>query len=701
MNSQRLSSAFLTSYKSPHTFIKFIKHFPYFTNQHFTFLGHSTSTMVNPNGTIIFSTVGRTEYGFDIFSVNLSGFLHKSPATLPQEQRLTDGISINFNAQFLDDKKNNQSIVYISERNGSAQVYLTEPGLTRPSLLHSVPESKFNDRPIIKDDQLYYISAHEEPDQLFKSWSALYTSRINGEKGKPTRLTPKNEVDYSPAISESGECFAVASYGSRPWSGEFHDLETNIIVFRRSNPEERFVVCHHGGWPTWSGDSTLYFHRQADDGWWSIFRLVLSNNFDETAELCAPQRITPPGVHCFTPAAMHNKNQIIVATRRPDNKYRHIEVFDVELKTFIPVTMLLNADMHHYSPFVSSDSTSLGYHRFRGESCSGESVIPYLERISSPINTLRMLRINGFFPTFSPDGDFVAYNQGLGPDSGLKVVKSDGSRRWTLLKNRIAFNNDWSPTEKNVIYTSIGPIFATVKATVEIARITFDPEDLTDKCEEVEVDVKILTKEVTGNNAFSSCSPDGKFIVFRSGRSGYKNLYVMDAVKGEFEGEIRQLTEGPWIDTMPSWSPDGKLIAFSSNRHNPKDESKFSIYVVSPDGSDLRRIHIAGSDGDTERINHVCFSADGEWMLFAANMAGVTAEPISLPNQFQPYGDLFIVKLDGSGLRRLTWNGYENGTPAWHGRNDVDVGRLSLGGDVAGDELKGRFDEPLWIKCDF
>ncbi|KAL8101127.1 uncharacterized protein LOC141683842 [Apium graveolens] len=657
--------------------------------------------MVNPNGTIIFSTVGRTEYGFDIFSVYLPHFLNQSPtAKLSEERRLTDGISINFNAQFLDndnDIDNNQSIVYVSERSGSAQVYLTKPGLTRPQLLQSVPQSKFHDCPIIKNNQIYFISAHEQPHKLFKSWSALYTTRINGKKENFARLTPKAEVDYSPSISQSGEFIAVASYGSRPWSGEFHDLETDIIVFRRSNPEKRIVVCQHGGWPTWSGNSTIYFHRQADDGWWSIFRLVLTDNFDKSGESYAPLRITPPGVHCFTPAALHNTNQITVATRRPDNKYRHIEIFDIELKTFIPVTLLLNPEFHHYSPFVSSDSTSLGYHRFRG---TGESVIPYLEPISSPFNSLRMLRINGFFPTFSPDGDFVAYNQGLGPDSGLKIVKSDGSRRWTLLKNRIAFYNVWSPTEKNVIYTSIGPIFATAKATVEIARITFDPAKLTDKCEEVEVDVKILTKEVTGNNAFSSCSPDGKYLVFRSGRSGYKNLYVMDAVKGEFEGEIRQLTEGPWIDTMPSWSPDGKLIAFSSNMHNPKDESKFSIYVVGADGSDLRRIHIAGSDGDTERINHVCFSADGEWMLFAANMAGVTAEPISVPNQFQPYGDLFIVRLDGSGLRRLTWNGYENGTPAWHPRNDVDVGRLSLGGDVAGDELKGKFDEPLWIKCD-
>lgn len=122
-----------------------------------------------------------------------------------------------------------------------------------------------------------------------------------------------------------------------------------------------------------------------------------------------------------------------------------------------------------------------------------------------------------------------------------------------------------------------------------------------------------------------------------------------------------------------------------------------------PDGSNVRRIYVAGDEGsddvDRERINHVCFSSDCEWLLFTANIGGVTAEPVSLPNQFQPYGDLYVVRLDGPGLRRLTWNGYENGTPVWHPGDEKKLGSVCLN-DV-GNVLKGEFDEPLWIKCDF
>ncbi|KAJ4727905.1 tolB protein-related [Melia azedarach] len=652
-----------------------------------------SSVLMDPKGTIIFTTVGRPYYGFDVFSINL---------LKTTEHRLTDGISINFNAQFVNDNDQDQSIVFISERSGAPRIYQTLPVSPKAEQLPCITSSLFHDRPLVKNHKLYFVSAHEKPDQLFKSWSALYSTEL--EVSKITRLTPYGVVDYSPSISYTGKFIAVASYESRPWSGEFHDLYTDIVVFQESDPNNRVIVCERGGWPTWFGDSTIYFHRQADDGWWSIFQVNFPENFEFFSGFpMAPIRVTPPGVHCFTPAAFHDGKRLAVATRRKNKNYRHIEIYNLELKEFFPVTESLNPNFHHYNPFVSANSEFIGYHRFRGESTQGESTIPHLEPVTSPTKELRMLRLNGSFPSFSPDGGLIVFNHDFDLNAGVKVVKSDGSKRWTLIKDRTAFYNSWSPSEKNVVYTSMGPIFESIKTSVQIARISFDPSNLSHNREEIPCDVNILTREETGNNAFPSCSPDGKFLVFRSGRSGHKNLYILDAVNGEFDGSIRQLTDGPWIDTMPSWSPRGDLIAFSSNRHNPDNVNAFSIYVTKPDGSGLRRIHVAGSEGSNdvnrERINHVCFSRDGEWLLFTANLGAVTAEPVSWPNQFQPYGDLYVVRLDGSGLRRLTWNGYENGTPAWHLGNELDFGRLSIGDDI-GDKLRGQFDEPLWISCD-
>ncbi|ESR57828.1 hypothetical protein CICLE_v10019102mg [Citrus x clementina] len=657
----------------------------------------SVQMYMEPKGTIVFTTVGRPYYGFDVFSIK-SPFVN---APKFHEHRLTDGTSINFNAQFVDGQ--DQTIAFISERSGSPRIYQTRPGSSKTELLPSIPCSLFHDRPVARNDKLFFISAHEQPDQIFKSWSALYSTDLKASKF--TRLTPYGVVDYSPSVSYSGKFITVASYESRPWPGEFHELNTDIVVFQESDPNKRVIVCERGGWPTWSGDSTIYFHRQADDGWWSIFRVSFPENLEFLGFPIAPTRVTPPGVHCFTPAAFHDGKRLAVATRRKNRNFRHIEIYDRVSKEFYPVTETLNPNFHHYNPFVSANSEFIGYHRFRGESTEGQSTIPHLEPVASPVKELRMLRLNGSFPSFSPDGGLIVFNHDFELNAGIKIAKSDGSKRWTLIKDRTAFYNSWSPTEKHVIYTSTGPIFQSERATVQIARVSFqlDPSDDNNR-EEIPCDVKILTKEETGNNAFPSCSPDGKFLVFRSGRSGHKNLFVLDAVNGEFNGDIRQLTDGPWIDTMPSWSPKGDLIAFSSNRHNPDNVEAFSLYVIKPDGSGLRRIHVAGPEGsgdvDRERINHVCFSADGEWLLFTANLGAVMAEPVSWPNQFQPYGDLYVVKLDGSGLRRLTWNGYENGTPAWHPGNQLDLGKLRLEDDI-GDKLRGQFDEPLWISCDF
>ncbi|XBI22866.1 hypothetical protein VPH35_063828 [Triticum aestivum] len=307
-----------------------------------------------------------------------------------------------------------------------------------------------------------------------------------------------------------------------------------------------------------------------------------------------------------------------------------------------------------------------------------------------------MLCVHGCFPSFSPDTKYLALNGDFFKSPGVTILHADGSKRWVLTKQPNLFDTSWSPTESGVVFTSAGPIFETPKATVRVARIEFDLSELADDRGDVDVAVKELTRQEAGNDAFPAVSPCGRWVVFWSGRSGHKNLYIVDAARGE--ETIRRVTDGEWIDTMPSWSPDGELIAFSSNRHEPANAAVFSIYPVWTDGTGLRRVHVAGPAGSTEadreRINHVCFSPDGEWLLFTANLGGVVAEPISGPNQFQPYGDLYVCRRDRSGVRRLTCNAYENGTPTWGPALGVESSSL---GAPAPDDSLGDFDEPLWL----
>ena len=182
------------------------------------------------------------------------------------------------------------------------------------------------------------------------------------------------------------------------------------------------------------------------------------------------------------------------------------------------------------------------------------------------------MRLAGAFPAFSPDGRQVALTGGN--FARLDVMNIDGSARKTLHAgdSRALFSLSWSHHGDRIAFSK-GPVFQGPGGKVEILTVRPDGSDL---------------KEITddpANDGFPAFSPDGKQIVFRSGRDGNKNLYVMDA-----EGSnVRRLTEGKWTDTMCDWSPTGEWIAFASDRGGG-----FEVWLIRPDGTGLRRARRRG-----------------------------------------------------------------------------------------------------------
>jgi Tol biopolymer transport system component len=150
------------------------------------------------------------------------------------------------------------------------------------------------------------------------------------------------------------------------------------------------------------------------------------------------------------------------------------------------------------------------------------------------------------------------------------------------------------------------------------------------------------------NKSFPSMAPDGKQVVYRSfGRNG-GGLRVLD-IDRQTE---RTLTNG--YDNFPVWSPRGDLIAFSR-----QVDGNFEIFTIKPDGGGLRQLtHARGNDA------HVSWSPDGEWIVFGSERMGFKDEGI-YTDAPQPYGELFVMRYDGSQLQQLTDNQWEEGAPTW------------------------------------
>lgn len=395
---------------------------------------------------------------------------------------------------------------------------------------------------------------------------------------------------------------------------------TDLFVMKPDGSDRKRVI-DNGGWPSFAADGqSLFFHSQRQ-GKWGVWRVHLDGSQLE--------RLSPADIEVYTPRASTDGKWLVAAVRR--NGPRQIELLELSTGKWTAVT---REATDHWNPSISADGSQVLYHKV-----TPDSSFPNVELWGAPPGTgLKLLRLAGSFPAFAPDGKRLAL---LGNGfAQLDVMNLDGSSRKTLYtgKFRGMFSTSWAHHGDQIAF-AVGGVFQDARAGVDLMAVRPDGSDL-----------HPLTKDA-GNNGFPAFSPDGKQLVIRSGREGSKNLFILNS-----DGSSsKQLTQGKWTDTMADWSPKGDWIVFASDRGGD-----FEIWLIKPDGSGLHKL--IGGGG---RHNHPHFSPDAQWVVFTSKRAGLSAEAITLPSQPQPYGDLFVVRVDGTGLLRLTHNGFEEGTPAW------------------------------------
>jgi len=179
---------------------------------------------------------------------------------------------------------------------------------------------------------------------------------------------------------------------------------------------------------------------------------------------------------------------------------------------------------------------------------------------------------------------------------------------------------------------------------------------------------------------------DGAMLIANGqGAPNYEHLVRMNPSGGELV-EISQYVE----DSYPTWSPNGDIVAFSSTAYGDGQSRLGIVYDIYGKQQDWIRVSTTEVRGenpfwmaDGHIVYHGCdFLVDhAACGLFVVPSAGgsyrrlttdtsdtspaASGSRIAFMSARDGNWEIYAVNLDGSGLKRLTNNGANDGLPAW------------------------------------
>lgn len=540
---------------------------------------------------------------------------------------------LDYNASFSLDGK---WIVFTSERAGSADIYRVHPDGSRLQKLIAHPA--FDDQGALSPDGKLLAFVSDRDGQ-----ADIWILELATKKLRNLTKTSDNSAgefrdgrfgNFRPSWSPDGKWIAFSSdrNSKKPKGlGGFETAHsTEIYLVRPDGSGLRRVTYTNSfaGSPTWSQNGTSLVFYEAKTA--ELNKITSVRRFRGTTQIASidlqtneRRVITSGSGEKWSPHSLADRTVAFVSGG-PDGGIEY-------------AGRPAGARGEFSSPSWSHDGRHMVFHR------EVDFDWPPLQAWHSRDPRFG-LRRTGVFPSYSPAGSFLVCNDRTAGalHNSILIMHPDGSQRSMLFTDpaKSALAPVWSPRGDRVAF-ALGRFFQASQgpAVADIAVMQSDGTDL-----------KILT-DGSGNFGFPSWSPDGRYLVYRTSGKDKNNLSIIDVETRA----VKVLTTGSNNDNFPSWSPKGDAIAFTTYR-----DGDYEIYTIKPDGTDLRRLtKIAGNDA------HNTWSPDGKWIVFTSARGGFKDESALHPYNPQPYGDIYVMRADGSDVRRLTDNQYEEGTPSW------------------------------------
>lgn len=243
-----------------------------------------------------------------------------------------------------------------------------------------------------------------------------------------------------------------------------------------------------------------------------------------------------------------------------------------------------------------------------------------------------VISVDDYSPTWSPDGERIAYTHIAGGVFATQIVPSEGGPPRGVAAG---YNPAWAPDGLRVAVAAREGIQVVTPADSRVRPLTraagdsapaWSPDGRTVAFRRPPGDVWAVSAEggsprlvarAFGSNSLTSTaqrvawSPDGGSLAFVGRRTPQlRSDDEIRIVRADGSDE-RVLASSPRNDQDPAWSPDGRSLAFSSER-----DGNHEIYTVAADGSQLRNLtRYRGHDGEP------AWSPDGRTIAFASARA--------------------------------------------------------------------------------